>query len=340
MPLLVRFEERAARGTRKTALDDHAPAWRGAMRAVGDRMRESRVAAIVFVHGTFTGDDPLSAAKAVERALPQARSLARTLRRRTRATLERVLGDLGNFGTTYVRLFEAAIGGDVPCTAFTWSSENHHVGRLQGALDLAHVLATHADLAAPGSRVLVMGHSHAGQLFALATQLLARSVASEAILDVARARGLDVATLEHDLETLARCGIDFVTFGAPSRYAWARADGVRVLHVVHHREGSVAASDLVRRLGAAGSDLPALDGADRRANARLDDALGPGFAPGELVRSLRDGSALPASGEVALVDYGAERLGGILSSGLGHGVYTRLDAMLFHAELVTDRFYS
>jgi hypothetical protein len=109
--------------------------------------------------------------------------------------------------------------------------------------------------------------------------------------------------------------------------------------VVHHREGRTAGADLVRRLGAPGSDFPALSASDRRANASLDEALGPGFAPAELVRSLRAGAVLPAGGDIALVDYGSERLTDVVTTGLGHGAYTRLDAMLFHGELVASRFY-
>ncbi len=50
-PQSLAFAKRAERGTAE---------WRAAMRTVGDRMRAHDVAAVVFVHGTFTGDDPLS----------------------------------------------------------------------------------------------------------------------------------------------------------------------------------------------------------------------------------------------------------------------------------------
>jgi hypothetical protein len=85
-----------------------------------------------------------------------------------------------------------------------WSSENHHVGRLEGALGLVRALATHAELGAPRGRILILGHSHAGQVFALVTQLLSRSLASEAILDVARAGDatarLDLAAVRPERE--------------------------------------------------------------------------------------------------------------------------------------------
>jgi hypothetical protein len=329
---VLRFDAVVARGTRSAVLADHAEEWRAAMRDVGSRLRDEGVVAVVFAHGSFVGTDPLSAMGAVERVLPHGRMLAKKLRRHTRSYVDRMLGDLGNFGPAYVRLFEEAIGKTIPCTSFVWTSENHHVGRLEGALGLVRVLATHAELGTPGGRILVLGHSHAGQVFALVTQLLSRSLAAEAILDVARARALDVSALDVDIATLGRSSLDFVTFGAPARYAWAELRGVRSLHVVH-------GEDWVRRLGGAGSDFPALASNDRRVNASLDEALGDGFAPSKVLRSLRDAPPSAAHGEMVVVDYGNKGLSGMLASGLGHGSYTRLDAMLFHASLVTSRLY-
>ncbi|MDF2698287.1 MAG: hypothetical protein K0S65_6670 [Labilithrix sp.] len=352
----VRFEPVAPRGTQSAAIELHAPEWRAAMAAVGDQLALADVVAVVFVHGTFTGTDPLSAYGLVERVLPSGIGayVARTLRQKTRWTMERLLGDLGNFGPTYVRLFEEALrprGDRIPCTDFVWSSENHHVGRLEGALGLVRVLATHAELGdrvhdASSRRILVIGHSHAAQLFALVTQLLARSIATEAILDIARARGLDVGALETDLARLQgsrwerpTIGVDFVTFGAPNRYAWASVPNVRALHVIAVPPGGAAGEgDWIRRLAVEGSDFPPLGSEDRRINAALAGALGHGgFAPGKVASALRGEVGLPANGEVAFVEYDQR---GLLASGLGHGAYTRLDAMLFHARLVADRLYA
>jgi hypothetical protein len=347
------FEAVAPRGTRSTDLASHTPKWRAEMAAVGERFVSAGVDAVVFVHGTFAGSDPLSAYGVVERSLPLiGRDLARSLRKKTRGYVERVLGDVGHFGEPYVRLFEGALrphGARIPCTAFGWSSENHHVGRLEGALGLVRTLATHAELAVDGpanatsSRLLVLGHSHAGQLFALVTQLLARSIATEAVLDIARARSLDVAALEADLETLDGHAIDFVTFGSPARYAWASVDRVRALHVIGvPAEGARAglSGDLIRRFGGEGSDFPALTAEDRRLNADLAPSLGAGFAPAKLAVAMKSAAALPVHGDVVLVDYAEKGLAGVLSTGLGHGTYTRLDAMLFHARLVADRLYA
>lgn len=329
LPAVVRFEAGLGRGTRSAILDEHSAEWRAAMLAIGDQLRAHDVIAVVFAHGSFVGTDPTSGLAAM---MPRGHQLAQALHRRTRQVVDQVLGDFGNFGTSYVRLFEQAIGGSIPCTSFVWSSENHHVGRLEGALDLLRVLATHAELGTPRGRILVLGHSHAGQVFALLTRLLSRSIAAEAILDVARARTLDVGAIEIDRSVLDAVSLDFVTLGAPARYAWASVPRMRSLHVVHggrdprsplrHR---LAGDDWVRRIGSGASDFPALGAADRRANARLDEAVGPRSAP---------------PGDLVLVDYGSKGLAGLVSTGLGHGVYTRLDGMLFHASLVASRLYA
>jgi hypothetical protein len=349
----VRFDLLVPRGTATTDLELHSDEWRSKMAAVGERFAAAKVNAIVFVHGTFAGSDPLSAYGIVERALPNiGPQLARTLRKATRGYIGRMLGDLGNFGTAYVRLLEEALrprGARIPCTDFVWSSENHHVGRLEGALSLVRTLATHAELGgaarsgwstAGKPRLLVIGHSHAAQLFALVTQLFARTIASEAILDIARARELDVTALENDIATLEDQAIDFVTFGAPARYAWASVANVRALHIIAvppDRTRAPLSGDVIRRLGAEGSDFPPLRSEERRLNAALAESLGTaGFAPARLAAALRAGESLPAFGDVVLVEY-PER--GLVSTGLGHGVYTRLDGMLFHALLVADRLY-
>lgn len=335
----VPFDAIAPRGCRGLAFEEHSPEWRAAMKDVGARLRAADVGAIVFVHGTFTGTDPLSAVQLVERVLPPraAAPVASALRRVTRTTVERLLGDLGHFSAGYTDLFERAINDDdesearpITCTTFGWSSENHHVGRVEAALGLLRVLATHHEIS--GGRVLVLGHSHAGQIFALVTQMLASMFTSEAVRDVARARRLDVAAYDADRLALARAPIDFVTFGAPIRYAWAQSALTRALHVVSSN------GDLVQRIGGAGSDFPPIHADDRRVNAALEATLGASFEPKSAIRALM-GPLAHDDRNVVLVDYGDARLVDKLGNGLGHGGYTRLDAMLFHADLVTRLLY-
>jgi hypothetical protein len=342
LPARVTFAPDPAEGTTE---------WQRAMHDVGERMRGAGVRLVLFAHGSFVGDDPLAIAQVVEDALPVLPELGRALRGFTRAQVSRVLGDMSNFPRDYVEAFGRATG--VPATDFIWSGENHHAARIQGAVRLARALALHGGgTVRPGDRVLLVGHSHGGQLFAVLSQLLARARGHEELLAAAAARGEDLGALEDHLACLRRCEIDVVTFGTPPRYGWARGAGFRLLHVVNHRGAAPRASsllgffhtksgDYVHQLGGHGSDFPAATAADRNLNARLAAVLGEGTNLRAWLRQLARGVRVPAEGQTVLVDYGdsATVVPNFWATGFGHAAYTRRDAMLFHARLVASELY-
>jgi hypothetical protein len=341
-PERIAFSELPAEGTSE---------WRHAMVDVGARMRAAGVRFVVFAHGSFVGDDPLAIARTVENAVPFLPDLARALRGFTRAQLTNVLGDLSNFSNAYIASFAEATGVDA--MEFTWSGENHHVARVQAAVRLARALALRGGGALrPGDRVLLVGHSHGGQLFAILSQLVARASGHEELIEAASALGEDIVSLEGHLALLRRCAIDVATFGMPLRYAWARGARVRVLHVVNHRGARTSTpalrgilrtgqGDYIQQLGTHGSDLPAVTAKERELNARLDRVLGTGASVGAWIRHLAQGLRISPHGHTVLVDYGdgARALPNFLATGLGHAVYTRRDSMLFHAQLVANHFY-
>jgi hypothetical protein len=328
-----------------------SPEWGSAMKEVGARMRGAGLRLVLFAHGSFVGDDPLAVASLIDDAVPLFPDIARKIRGLTRAHLSRLLGDLSNFSTEYVRAFAQATG--VEALEFTWSGENHHAARVQGAVRLARAAALHGGGALrSGDRVLLVGHSHGGQLFALLSQILGRSSGYEELVAAAAARGEDVGALDDHLSVLRRCGIDVVTFGTPLRYTWARAAGFRLLHIINHRGAEAHApslrgvlhtrqGDYVQQLGAHGSDFPALTANERAMNARLDRVLGDGSSLRAWLRSVSRGLRVSPEGQTVLVDYGdvGGALPNFLSSGLGHAAYTRREAMLFHANLIADHFY-
>ena len=123
--------------------------WVLAMKAVGDRMQHAGVQLVVFVHGSFVGDDPLAVARVVEEAAPAFPDIARALRGFTRTQISRLLGDLSNFSTDYIETFAAATGIDA--IDHTWSGENHHAARVQGAVRLARATGLHGGGALAGA---------------------------------------------------------------------------------------------------------------------------------------------------------------------------------------------
>lgn len=339
-PTRIAFTRLAAEGTEQ---------WRVAMEEVGARMRSAGTRLVFFVHGSFVGDDPLALARTLEGAVPVFPDLARALRGFTRAQVSRFLGDLSNFPPDYVNALAAATG--IEAVGFTWSGENHHAARVQEAVRLTRALALH-NATGLGSRVLLVGHSHGGQLFALLSQLIARSRGYEELVDAAAARGEDVAALEDHLARLRCCAFDVATFGTPPRYDFASATHFRLLHLVNHRKTTARAAslrgllhtsrgDYVHHLGAPGSDWPAPSAKDRELNERLDRVLGVGSDLRAWLRHVADGLRLSPYGHTLLVDYGdqARIVPNFWATGLGHAAYTRREAMLFHVRLVADHFY-
>jgi hypothetical protein len=342
-PARIAFASKAVEGTAE---------WNTAMRELGERMREAGLRLVVFAHGSFVGDDPLAIASLVDDAMPLLPDIGRKLRGMTRAHVSRLLGDLSNFSEAYVQAFAQATGLDA--ITFTWSGENHHAARVQGAVRLARAIALHGGGSLrPGDRVLLVGHSHGGQLCAILSQIVAKSRGYEELVAAAHARGEDIGALEDHVALLRRCSVDVATFGMPPRYGWAQAAGFRLLHVVNHRGAGAAApslrgllhtrqGDYVQQLGAHGSDFPALSANERTLNSRLDRVLGEGSNLRAWLRNVSRGVRISPHGRTILVDYAdsGRVLPNFLASGLGHAAYTRREAMLFHASLIADHFYS
>jgi hypothetical protein len=339
-PLRIAFTPSAAEGT---------PEWRVAMEELGSRMRSAGTRLILFVHGSFVGDDPLALARTLEGAVPVFPHLARALRGFTRAQVSRFLGDLSNFPQDYIDALAAATG--IETVGFTWSGENHHVARVQEAVRLARSLALHSATGL-GSRVLLVGHSHGGQLFALLSQLIARSRRYEELVGAAAARGENVAVLEDHLARIRCCAFDVATFGTPPRYDFAPEANFRLLHLVNHRRMTARPAslrgllhtrhgDYVHHLGAPGSDWPAPLAKDRALNQRLDRVLGVGSDLRAWLRHVAEGPRLSPYGHTLLVDYGDEArfLPNFWATGFGHAAYTRREAMLFHTRVIADHFY-
>lgn len=342
------------------------------MLRVGDVFRRARVAAIYLVHGTFAGCDATGLLAELARLWPAA---AAALGRLGKSLFDLVASEHGNYTDEYAALFErllAAAGRPaIPVRLFHWSSENHHLGRADGAVRLIDELAA-AELL-PGSRILLWGHSHAGNVFALLTNLLAGDAPTVERFFAAAAcyyrwplLGLvDIpvwarvaALLRGGKNPLARHLLDIVTFGTPVRYGWDRAGYDQLLHFIHHRPqpgasadravlprgwndiAAAAGGDYVQQLGIAGTNvMPAASNwrawlADRRLGALLEADLDRA----NLLQRLALGVRVPDAGVTLLVDYGPAA-DGIARHCAGHAVYTRTQWLLFHAEQVARRLY-
>lgn len=345
------------------------------MLAVGDCYRAAGVRTIYLVHGTFTGTDAEGMAQLIERLAPAGGEWARRSRK---MLVDAVFGDFANFTASYAAELQAALGGEgeaaVPVRLFHWSSQNHHVGRADAAIRLLDELVAQRFA---GGRALLWGHSHAGNVFALLTNILGadrecRQQFFDAVAPFYR-RGPGRELLDRVMALFENCGpeperpgclpqggpaLDIVTLGTPVRYGWDAGGYAKLLHFIYHRRSercaeylaefpfrlddllTAAGGDYIQQIGVAGTNFAPhfFAWGAWRAELQLGRLLQPGLRRRDLATRLALGMRIPHEGQTLLVDYGPQGLN-FARHIAGHAVYTRREQMLFHAEEVARRFY-
>lgn len=346
--------------------------FRSRMQQVGTVLRDAEVAAIYLAHGTLVGPDALGVLTELARVFPSA---DRAVRRVIKRIVHKVAGEVGVYTADYARCFEESICQEgkprIPVRLFHWSSENHHIGRADGAVRLIDELVSLGP--PPGRRLLLWGHSHAGNVFALITNLLGGN--RQAVDRFFTASGVyyrwpiigcvDIPVWDRVRGLLARGAsppagvpLDMVTFGTPIRYGWNSEGYSRLLHFINHRPAEgvpeyrapfppkiddvlcAAAGDYVQQLGIAGTNvMPSLLAWRARvADNRLSRLLQEDSSASGALERFQAGAIVPDEGTTLLVDYGLPE-GSIAHHHAGHAVYTRKKWLLFHAEEVARRLY-
>lgn len=342
------------------------------MQKVGASLRAAGVGAVYLVQGPLVLADVLGTLGRMARAFPAARPALKQVIGRTMSQRDAALG---HYTEAFARSFEAALevpqSPRIPVRLFEWSGENHHLGRADGAVRLIDTLAR-LESDSP-RRVLLWGHGHAGNLFALMTNLLAGDRESvERFFDAAaiyyRWPGVgcvDVPLWQRVREFLTRRErlpndvlLDVVTFGTPVRYGWDSGGYARLLHFINHWpvEGlpeyrapfpldvekviSAAEGDYLQQLGIAGTDVSpgVFAWRARLADRGLKRMLEANLRQRSLAQRLEAGAIVPDEGTTLLVDYDLPE-GSITEHLAGHAVYTSKEWLLFHAEEVARRFY-
>ncbi len=208
-----------------------------------------RVGHVLLVHGTFMGHDPFGISdtlKAIGRSIPlvnmQIENIARVVQERTRMLTLSVAGDIANYTPAYQDQFQKLVGPGcrVELLHPTWSSQNNHLARAELAVRILHQLL--AEPLPPGQRHLLWGHSHAGNAFALLTNLLANHSPSverffAAVGDQPGTHWQEVKAMLQESPSphpLAQ-SLLIACFATPVRYGWDVAGYAGLVHVTFHR---------------------------------------------------------------------------------------------------------
>ncbi len=339
---------------------------------VPQQLRSFGVTEIKLIHGTFAGNDISGLIRILSGISPRFSSAMMDL---SKQWIDQLAGEVGNFTDAYADLLSELVNAEAPMrirvNRFHWSGENHHLGRALGVLSLLDEIFTgewNKD-----DRLLLLAHSHGGNLVAMVSLLLggsrrARENFFEAIdghrqyitetenlpdWELVRSNLLD----DQRLSNFPR--IDVVTFGTPLRYRWDTNVIKKLMHVVQHRRtdeqdeakselpGSISnvlnatGGDYVQLIGIAGTDFPhpPMAWEMRRCEQALRQIFEPNMRRRDLVKHLSRGTRVSLDGKTFLVDYppSAENLNQKL---FGHGVYTCRQWLPFHLHLIADQFYA
>jgi hypothetical protein len=343
------------------------------MQSLGAILRRAHVSAIYLVHGTLAGTDALGVLGHIQRLFPE---FVRSWGEQQKRMVDSLVGDVGNYTPEFATAFEAAIqvenAEEIPVRRFHWSSENNHLGRAWAALRLLDELFGLP--VGEQRRVLVWGHSHAGNVFALASNLLGGSAESrqdffaalnpdeEADAALYRRVSEQLVDSNRAVTNKLAASLDLVTFGTPIRYGWETRGCGRLLHFVNHRPRDIRhpwqaqfpqsvddlrqallgeTGDYIQQTFIAGTDLPIslLNLPAWQANRDLGNLFEPQYRWRALINRLKTAPRVAADGVTLLVDYSAadEVRARQLA---GHAVYTTLAWLPFHLREVASRWYA
>lgn len=302
-----------------------------------ERLKKLDISGIYLVHGTFVGDDPFDLISLLERAFPNLNStIISTIKKQTKNGQNLMIRDIGNFHPSLEKELKEKLDGAVSVHNFTWSSSNHHFARLKGVVELMRELKrNHSE----NEHLLLFGHSHAGQLFALISQLCDGKTISKQLINFLVETGIDKSEVESLIIFCSKLYFNFVTLGTPIRYEWILGRRTNLLHFINHRGnipqgGSVTSSlttkngDYIQQWAVAGSDIKSPVKIEQAYNDELDLILGTGNELSLLRRNIKFKKRLHNLGHHYLTDFKDNSMfPNSLLTIFGHAVYTRKESI-------------
>ncbi|WP_127715819.1 hypothetical protein [Halobacteriovorax sp. HLS] len=288
---------------------------------------------VYFVHGTFVGSDPIDLISLLENAFPNLSStIIPKIRQQTKSGQDFLIRDFGNFHKQTIEKVKGHFNESTKFINYTWSSSNHHYARVKGALELLLDILRNCD---KDSKVLLYGHSHAGQLFSLITLILNDELIRKQIITAMELEQDQRRVLFEAISLAKHLKFDFVTLGTPIRYPWKLSKNMNLLHVINHRGpiaqgGTVSSSmttkngDYIQQWAVEGSDILSPVSKERKINSELDLILDMGPSIETLRRNIKFRKRLHDNGHHLLVDFKDDsKLPNALLTLFGHASYTK-----------------
>jgi len=323
------------------------------MGTLGIKLKDEKVKQILFVHGTFVGNDPYDIIRLVEELIPfipssVKKDIGNWFRKKIKNLNNLILKDSGHFSDDYIETLKKVFPRDINICNFVWSSGNHHMARIRGTLKLINTLIN-LDIK-NHDRILLIGHSHGGQLFSLLSLMLGDSQLRKSILSLLPDPE-DAFSYEQKFKQIVNIKFDFVTMGTPPRYIWDLKSNQRLVNFLNHRGNIPMAGrisgflftrdgDYLQQYGVSGSDTYSTMGPDRKKNKELENILGIGASIPGWLKEVRRRKRVPDFGFSLLINYKDQSIfPNFINSHLGHGIYTRKKMMFFTFFQINKNLY-
>lgn len=344
------FSEPEAFSSISQNYEEQSSSWKLAMKQVCHELTDLNIGSVTLVHGTFVGTDPFDILRLCDTLIP---GLSEKIKLRLKINKDQLFSDSGHFSKNYLNLIRQSMNPEVSCNLFEWSSGNHHIARVLGALDLLFFLTSEQKAFPKASKIiLLIGHSHAGQLFALISQMTENTIFLKEINTLALEAGskYSLKSVQDRIKKLTKRKIYFVTLGTPPRYLWKLNKKSHAMHLINHRlekpeaggSGGVLTTrdgDYVQQWGISGSDSLSPLKKHQALNKQLDQILDPGFNLNYWQSNLRLKKRIHSAGFNYLIDYGDnKKTPNCISTIFGHGIYTRSRVLLYNMKLITRHF--
>lgn len=305
---------------------------------------ERKYSRIILTHGTFVGDDVFGITPLLEKNTSQINAAFLTKVKSIAALgTDKIAGDQGKFTDKYKATLKEHMSQNFQLDTFTWGSENNHAGRFRGFISLVKFLVANPQKNSRG-KTLLIGHSHAAQVFALLTRLKEESTESE-FGEFVLNNQFDLTLSTHEINEIRSMDFDFVTLGSPVRYKWGPGS-YKVLHIINHKGGKLSGiglkglfkskyGDYVQVLGTHGSDFVPTAAKDRELNNILSGFLeSSSISPSTWYKTIYTASRLHPKGLNLLASFG-EKDTNPVQSFFGHTVYLRIEYICFVFDLIS-----
>ena len=313
---------------------------------------------IVLTHGSFVGADPLDLLGFLSKLLGKP-DLSKYFPDTSKIS-EIFTGDRGNFTRKYeAELKDLFTSYKVKVRRFSWSSANHHIARLEACFQFVLNFSEKTSPKTSSKVNLLIGHSHAAQIFALFTLIKNSSFYRRNLLSYAKELNFDKKLLEKKINVLRKERFFYLTLGSPVKYPYLiRKRKEKLFHIINFRSSENKSSytlekenlrsilgtkngDLIQKYGLVGSDFLSLDPKTRALNKKLDPILGPGVNYYAWQDSLKKTNTLSPYGATRLVDFedSSKILPNFHKTAFGHGVYTQLKTLHFLFHFVQNNFF-